>query len=131
LYPFAEEGLQLRAAKTKAVVVTGIGMLGYYAGPEVHIIDELGLGDPLLSRLKPASIKDWHIAHFARAMPDGYFQTVESGENQIKDPALAEYYDKLHLITSGDIWTAARWEAIWKMNTGQYDYLINAYMKSR
>jgi len=131
LYPFAEYGLQLRTAKAKVAVVAGIGMVGYYAGPDVHLIDQLALGDPLLARLKPADIKDWHIAHFARVLPTGYDQTITSGENKIKDPALAEYYDKLHLITSGDIWTAARWEAIWKMNTGQYNYLIDKYVKAQ
>jgi len=131
LYPYAQYGLQLHAEKTKLVAVAGIGMVGYYAGPNVHIIDELGLGDPLLARLKPADIQDWHIAHFKRNIPNGYAQTLESGANQIKDPALAEYYDKLHLIVSGDIWTAARWDAIWKMNTGQYNYLIDTYMKSQ
>ena len=131
LYPFAEYGLYLRKEEIKVSVLSGVGMAGYYAGPGVHIIDELGLGDPLLSRLKPQDIKNWHIAHFRRNVPDGYYQTIESGENKINDPALAEYYDKLHLIISGDIWTTARWQAIWKMNTGQYDHLLDAYIKNK
>jgi len=131
VYPFAEYGLYLREEEIKVSVVSGIGMVGYYAGPGVHIIDELALGDPLLSRLKPTDIKNWRTAHFKRDLPDGYDKTIESGENKIRDPNLAEYYDKLHLIISGDLWTAERWEAIWKMNTGQYQYLLDAYQKTR
>jgi len=128
LYPFAEYGIKLRKENAKLAVVSGIGMVGYYAGPGVHIIDELGLGDPLLSRLKPQDVKDWRIAHFKRTLPEGYEQTIESTENKIVDPNLALYYNKLHLVISGDLWTMKRWEAIWKMNTGQYEYLIDPYM---
>ena len=28
-----------------------IGLSGFYAGPEVHIVDAIGLSDPLLARL--------------------------------------------------------------------------------
>ena len=131
LYPFAEYGLELRNKKIKVAVFSGIGMTGYFAGPNTHLIDELGLGDPLLARLKPKDIEHWQIAHFKRDIPAGYENTIANGENQIKDPALAEYYDKLHLITSGDLWTTERWEAIWKMNTGQYDHLLETYLKSQ
>jgi len=110
---------------------SGIGMLGYYAGPRVHIIDVLALADPLLARLPSDHVKDWRIGHFERNVPEGYTETLESSENKIADPNLAEYYDKLHLIISGDLWTAARWEAIWKMNTGQYDDLLEAYLKTQ
>ena len=56
---------------------------------------------------------------------------MEGGENKISDPNLVQYYDKLHLIISGDLWTFKRWEAIWKMNTGQYDYLLEAYTNTQ
>lgn len=118
--------------KNEVVVIqeTGIGMLGYYAGPRVHIIDPLGLADPLLARLPVSDLKEWRIGHFRRNIPDGYAETIENGENQITDPNLAAYYDRLHLIISGDLWSAERWSAIWKMNTGQYNYLLDAYLKS-
>jgi arabinofuranosyltransferase len=131
LHPFAEYGLQLRKDQPKVTFLSGIGMAGYFAGPKVHIIDELALGDPLLSHLKPSDSTEWNIAHFRRSIPAGYIESLESGENKIKDPALAEYYDKLRLIVSGDLWTAARWQAIWKMNTGQYQYLLEAYEKAQ
>ena len=129
--PLAEYGLDLREKNAKSFVSTGVGMIGYFAGPQTHIIDALALGDPLLARLPPANLANWYIAHLVREIPDGYIETIESGENKITDPALAEYYDQLRLIIRGDLWTAERWEAIWKMNTGQYDYLIDLYLDAR
>jgi arabinofuranosyltransferase len=51
-------------------------------------------------------------------------ETLESGVNQLADPHLAAYYEQLSLITRGDLWTLERWKAIWMLNTGQYDYLL-------
>lgn len=107
---------------------SGIGMVGYFGGPRVHIIDLLGLADPLLARLPIEDINGWRIGHYWRIAPDGYIETIESGQNQLTNPHLASYYDKLHLIVSGDVWSLKRWDAIWKMNTGQYDYLLDLYM---
>lgn len=131
LHPFVEYGLRLKQDQTKVAIFSGIGMTGYFAGPNVHIVDELALGDPLLSHLKPSDPTDWNIAHFKRAIPNGYIETIASGTNQIADPNLAVYYEKLHLITSGDLWTAARWDAIWKINTGKYQYLLDVYEKAQ
>ena len=131
LYQFAEYGLYLKREKIPLATIPGIGMAGYYAGPGTYIIDKLGLGDPLMARLKPADPKNWHIAHVERNVPDGYGESIENNENRIKDPALAEYYDKLLLITRGDIWSVERWKAIWKMNTGQYDYLLESYSQAQ
>ena len=114
--------------------VVGQVVRGIPVGVEANVpplralrVDELALGDPLLARLKPADIQEWHIAHFKRKLPEGYDQTFVQDKNKIADPALAEYYDKLALIIRGDIWSLERWEAIWKMNTGQYDHLLEAY----
>jgi len=74
LHPFAEYGLQLRKEQPKVTVLSGIGMVGYFAGPKVHIIDELALGDPLLSHLQPSNPVDWNIAHFKRDIPSGYIE---------------------------------------------------------
>ncbi len=107
----------------------GIGYAGYFAGPQVHIIDDLALADPLLSRLPPRIDEEWRPGHLRRPVPEGYFETISTGENVIANPDLAAYYDKLKIIVSGPLWTAERWEAIWKMNTGQYDYLIESFME--
>jgi arabinofuranosyltransferase len=119
-HPFERDQLDVR-------VENGIGMAGFFNGPNVHYIDGLGVVDPLTARLPMDDHPDWRIAHFERTTPAGYPETVASGQNQIEDPSLAAYYDHLRLIIRGDLWSAARWQAIWKMNTGGYDYLIREY----
>jgi len=117
-------------------VMKHIGFFGFYAGPEIHIIDPLGIGDLLLSKLpydkRPNFWEEgWRIGHFFRLIPLGYMETLESGENVIEDKCLAEYYDKLSIITRGDLLDANRIQEIWKMNTGQYDYLLDAYIHGK
>ncbi len=121
---------QLRASGEKVYVGKGIGFLGYYSGPKVHIIDMFAIGDPLLARLPVSADKTWRIGHFKRDIPLGYEQTFRDNKNDLKNQALIEYYDHLRLIISGPLWSAERWSAIWKMNTGGYDYLLRSYLKS-
>ena len=128
--PWTQRGEMLRANGETVSVEGAIGMLGYFAGPNVHIIDTLSLADPLLARLPTDDPLEWRIGHFSRTLPDGYLETFESGENMIKDPGLAEYYNQLRLITSGPIWSAERWRAIWLMNTGQLKGLLTNYEQS-
>jgi arabinofuranosyltransferase len=120
-------GKLLRENGTRVSVEGAIGMLGFFAGPKVHIIDYLALADPFLARLPSANLQDWRIGHFERALPEGYRESLESGENRIRSPALAEYYRQLRLIIGGPIWSAERWRAIWMMNTGQYNDLLAEY----
>ena len=107
-------------------VVKGInvGFTGFYSGPTVYIIDVYALGDPLLARLPIPDPSDWRIGHFARAIPDGYLLTLKSGKNHIADPLIAEYYEHLHLIVQGPLFSRERLLTIWKINTGQYEYLL-------
>lgn len=100
-----------------------IGMLGYFAGPEVHIIDYLALGDSLVARL-PMIRGPWVPGHFPRTVPDGYLETIRTGVNRIRHPGIAEYYEHLRPVISGDLWTWTRFEEIYRFNTGYYDYLL-------
>ncbi len=131
LHPFAQTGKNYHDQNQKFLLGEAIGMTGYFAGPQTYFIDPLGLADPLLARLPVADLTAWRSAHFERKIPDGYMDSLVGGTNRIVDPNLATFYDKLRLIVSGDIWSTARWEAVWKMNTGQYDYLLDAYVKAQ
>ncbi|MCA9636879.1 MAG: hypothetical protein KC420_12705 [Myxococcales bacterium] len=121
----------LRGAKslakdpTKVHVLYGIGMIGFRAGPEARLVDIYGLADPLIARLPAKGGKGWRIGHFDRHVPAGYIDTLESGEERMVDPGLAEYNRELRLITEGPILSGERWAAIWRMNTGQLDHLID------
>lgn len=127
-------GLYLKKQGPMVSIEGGAGMVGYYAGPAVHIIDELALVDPLLSKLHCK--KRWSIGHFGRELPEGYLWTVSSNTltpfitaNSIEDKNLAEYYSKLRYIIRGDLFDIGRLREIWNMNTGKYDYLLARYNK--
>ena len=102
-----------------------VGFSGFYAGPRVHIIDALAITEPLLAHLPPYFDRFWHPGHLQRLMPDGYLETHIQGRNRIADPNLATFYDKIRLISRGSLFLRERWEAIWEVNTGQYDRLID------
>lgn len=108
----------------KVPVIGGIGFYGFYAPRDLYIVDYFALTNPLLARLPIADLTDWRIGHFERKIPKGYLDTIETGANDLRDPQLYAFYEKLALITRGDIWSSERWQAIWAMNTGQYDYLL-------
>jgi len=134
-YMLGKLGLKAKEQSQTPIERGAIGFFGFYAGPEIHIIDPAALGDPLLSKL-PFTPKEryeggWAPGHFWRTLPTGYFKTIQSGENMIEDKCLAKYYDKLSIITRGDLFDANRIQEIWKMNTGQYDYLLDAYIHGK
>jgi len=109
-------------------MLNDLGMKGYSAGPNVHVFDFYALSDPLLARL-PSNPDTSTIGHFARALPLGYIETLISGKNQIADQNLATYYDKLHLIISGELFDPKRLREIVNMNLGKYDHLIAEYTR--
>jgi arabinofuranosyltransferase len=124
------EGLRLRTEGPRAVVEDSVGFRGYFAGPAVHIVDAYALCDALLARLPP--LQGGRIGHFRRAIPDGYIATIESGTNHLADSDLARYYDQLHVIVAGPIWSADRFAAIVSMWSGQDDhYLLAANARAR
>jgi arabinofuranosyltransferase len=104
-----------------------LGVIGYQFGPNVHVVDRFALADPLMPRLRLVNTQNWRIGHFKHVIPAGYLVTLQTGANQIEDPGLAAYYDKLRLVTRGDLWDRQRWVEIFKLNTGQYDHLIEAF----
>ncbi len=127
-YPWAIWGSEAGKKGDSPILFKSVGMYGYYAGPKIHIVDPYGIIDPLVSKLPLTKNDWWVIGHFYRTTPAGYLESIESGENVIEDKCLAKYYDKLSIITKGDLFDSNRIQEIWNMNTGQYDYLVDAYM---
>ena len=125
-HDWAQDGRADRSAGPKVTVKSSVGFYGYFAGPDVHIVDLLGLGDPLLARL-PVTDPNWKIGHFGRRLPAGYLETLETGANRIQNPDLAAYYDSLALITRAPLWEPRRWLEIWRFNTGSYDARLASY----
>ncbi len=123
---WVEDGKRAKEENLEFISLYSIGFFGFYAGPECFILDKLALTDPLLARL-PAT-KNWRIGHFFRKIPDGYELSLKTGKNHIENLDLAKYYNKILIITRGNLWDMKRIEEIWKINTGQYSNLIQNYL---
>jgi arabinofuranosyltransferase len=127
-HEWAQDGMAIReqsdfVTEEKFVVIrASIGLRGYYGGPKVHIVGIFALSDPLLSRLP--SKNEWRIGHFPRDIPEGYIESLQSGNNVIKDPDLSTYYAKILLITRGEIFSFERMKTIIEMNFGKYKHLV-------
>ena len=132
-HPWARKGTEARARGPAVLQRTTLGLFGFYAGPEVHIVDTLALSDPLLARI-PMTYRRTvgafpKIGHFPRKAPAGYLASLKEGRNLIEHPGMAELYDKLSVVTRGDLFSAARWVEIWRLNTGYYDDRIEDYVE--
>jgi arabinofuranosyltransferase len=125
-HEWARKGMAIREAGTR-VSVGATGFLGYFAGPYAHIVDDFGLGDPLLARLPFRASAGWKIGHFSRHIPPGYVETLESGENSIRSQSMAAYYGLIRQVTRDRIWSLERFKAIWWLNSGQAQKLISGY----
>jgi arabinofuranosyltransferase len=111
-HPRIEAGRALRASGRPIATTTAAGLTAYYAGPGVHFVDRLALGDPLLARLPVPREWSWRVGHYERAIPDGYLETLRSGVNQIRDPRVAALYERVRLVTRGPLFDPDRWRAI-------------------
>jgi len=118
--PGAEDGKMFQRHPHSVWVAYGVGYMGFYAGPEVILIDVYGITDPLLARLPlPASTwESFRPGHIVRSVPQGYVESRASGDNVIKDPQIREYYKKLRLVTSGPLCSLERWRCIYDLNFG-------------
>jgi len=126
-HPFVGKGRSLADGDESVVVFGNTGFAGLYAGSEIHIIDDMGLCDPLMARLPMAASEreNWRVGHYRREVPAGYLETIRTGENRIEDPRIAELYESLRLITRDDLWSAERWREIQRWNTGFYQPVID------
>jgi arabinofuranosyltransferase len=135
-HPAIAAGAAFRASRAR-VAIGGpgaglsamVGFSGYASGPDKHIIDVLGLTDPLLARLPIAPGSGYRPGHFSRALPRGYLASVEQRKNKITDADLHTFHERLLQVTRGSLWSLERLHVIWTLNTGGYDDLIRAYAK--
>jgi arabinofuranosyltransferase len=130
-YKFAYEGKKLAEEYPPPVKpLRYVGMMGYYAGAQVFIVDELALGDALLSRLPAARTRFFYVGHYRRNLPKGYLHALESDRLDSLHPALAEYYAALRLITRGALWDGERLSTIIRFNSGYYDHYKYDFLRS-
>ncbi len=132
---FLQPDWPLRASES---VPTDVDTLCGYLGriglsePLTHLIDTCALTDPLLARLPALYTPDWRIGHAYRLIPYGYEESVASGTNLIVDPVVKALYADLHAITrTPQLWSRARWAAIWRVNTGVHRRRIEHWFANR
>ncbi|MCK5126664.1 MAG: hypothetical protein KAR42_10440 [candidate division Zixibacteria bacterium] len=126
-HDWVELGRENRQSSTTAPEITtagGIGYVGFYSGPRVHIVDVYALADPLLSRMPSVMDIKWRAGHFRRAIPDGYLETISNSKNVIDGTYLAAFYDTLSFVIKGPIADIERNACAVKMAFGGYDYLL-------
>jgi arabinofuranosyltransferase len=122
-YPTIKQAKKARKRNKKIYIRPMIGFFGYYAGPHIHIVDTMGLGDPLLAHLPVDETKKWRIGHFERSIPKGYLKTLKTGQNCIEDTEINKLYDIIREITRGKIFSLKRFILIIKFNLGYYNNL--------
>jgi arabinofuranosyltransferase len=125
-FPASEDavrGRQFKGSPERVAVERAIGVFGYHAGIDKIIVDPLALSDPLLARMPVTGA--WRIGHFTREIPDGYLETLRSGNNAIADPQVEEFYERLRIVTQSEpLFTKERLKTILLFNIGAYDHLI-------
>jgi arabinofuranosyltransferase len=119
------QGRAARRQGCRLAIKGNVGYFGFYAGPHVFVLDPGALADPLLARLPSVRTTAWRVGHFTRKVPAGYVESLLTGENWIADAKLAAYWDKIALVTRGPLFDVGRLRAIWGLNTGRYDGLID------
>jgi arabinofuranosyltransferase len=134
-HPWAEAGRK-SSAWPRVITYEAVGLLGFYAGPQVTLIDPMALSDAFLARL-PA-LPGWRPGHFRRALPPGYLASWEDclarvfpngafapadktclsagAVNHLEDPALRALYADVTLVTQGPLFEPGRWQAIARLN---------------
>jgi arabinofuranosyltransferase len=121
------EGLEEKAKGTHVYYDGCVGFLGVAAGPEIHIVDGYALTEPFYSHLPTEWRRGWRIGHFSRVPPEKYHETVLSGQNQITDTNLSRYYNKIVLLTRGDLGNIDRLKSIVLFNIGRFESRLSAY----
>ncbi len=124
-HEWVAKGLQFRKEKNPLYLTETVGMIGYYAGPDTHFIDPYALTDPLLSHLPVRRDKPWRTGHFERFFPRGYVGSVYFRKNLIEDPSLSAFYNRILFLTRAPLTNSERLKAIWEVNTGKLDNLID------
>ena len=121
-HPFRIRGEQIRQAvgSGKDILIScHIGMVGYYGGRELYIIDPLALSDAFLGRM-PLRPGVQRIGHFERYLPRHYLDSIATGSNRFTHSLVRQYYDDIVEATRKPLVSADRWGALLRLNSGYY-----------
>lgn len=121
-HPFKIRGEQIRQAVSsgsRILISCHIGMVGYYGGRELYIIDPLALSDAFLGRM-PLRPGVQRIGHFERYLPRHYLESIATGDNRFTHPLVRRYYDDIVEATRKPLVSSGRWRALLRLNSGYY-----------
>jgi len=104
-----------------------VGLPGFMAGHDGHIVDSL-LCDPLIARLPARDPSVWRIGHVLRRIPEGYWESLATGENRIHHPGLRRYYEALMSVTQAPVFDGRRLRMLLDMTFGSFDDDLRAFI---
>jgi arabinofuranosyltransferase len=112
------DGRKAKQDHVRVAVVHNVGFFGFYAGPDVHIIDPYGLGDALMGHLPYVNdSSSWDPGHYDRKVPDGYAEAALDG-GRIADGKVDAYWRKIELVTRGPIFDGRRLALVLRFTLG-------------
>jgi arabinofuranosyltransferase len=121
-----DRGKGLKKSGAKFYITGNMGLIGYYAGPKLHLIDRYALTDPFLAQLPNSYQPNWRPGHNQRLIPPGYIKSLTSESNKLRDKKLQQLYNATNLLSKGSIWSSKRLKTIFQFNfTGKYKGLID------
>jgi arabinofuranosyltransferase len=89
----------------------GLGFQAYAAGPNVYILADTGLTDPLLARIPAEDRVIWDIDEMKRTIPDEYLQLILSDAEAQSCQPLTENYQELRQLVGGKVGSSAHMNA--------------------
>lgn len=117
---WARLGRELRPAGPMYLEFGNAGFLGFFAGPQLHVIDTAALGDAFLARLPALYDPLPRPGHMTRYVPPGYAAALAGKPEKLTDPNLRAFFEEMNHIIRGPLWDGARWRAILRMNLPGY-----------
>lgn len=88
-------------------------------GSNVHMVDVMGIADPLMSRIKTTK-EHYFPGHNYRPIPRGYPETLIEGTNKILHPQIAAYYERIKNVISGEIFSVSRFKDIFYLMSHEF-----------
>lgn len=116
-----KDAREAREAGKVIVFESMIGWYGYGVGPTVHVIDSLGLSDPLLARL-PMRAGTWRVGHYVRALPPGH-----PGDPDGYPEALRPLVRDVALLTRAPLISWDRAAAVSRGLSGEHRFIAQRY----
>ena len=98
----------------------GLGRAGLQSPKQQIIVDPWALSDPFLARVPAVQDPFWDVGHLYRAIPQGYLQSVYTGNNKLVDPALQALWTDIILVSQGELWSWKRTNAIIRLQILDY-----------